>query len=82
MSVLNSCDERMKCSNLSSKLPSADCNRALPPHLSPFVDNEAEGYVPDRAETIKRLQAAAKKHILPLSGMEDADLDSPDNFLA
>ncbi|GKA58687.1 pescadillo [Tanacetum coccineum] len=27
--------------------------------LSPFVDNEAEGYVPEYADTIKRLQAAA-----------------------
>ena len=30
--------------------------RAPPPHLSPFVDNEAEGYLPEQAEYIKRLR--------------------------
>lgn len=29
-----------------------------PPHLSPFVDNEEEGYTPDFANTIKQLQAS------------------------
>ncbi|GJV93353.1 Toll/interleukin-1 receptor domain-containing protein [Tanacetum coccineum] len=33
--------------------------RVLPPHLSLFVDNETEGYVPEYADTIKRLQGAA-----------------------
>ncbi|GJY72764.1 kinesin-like protein KIN-4A isoform X1 [Tanacetum coccineum] len=32
--------------------------RVLPPHMSPFVDTEAEGYVPEYADTIKRLQAS------------------------
>nr|GFD05539.1 pescadillo homolog [Tanacetum cinerariifolium] len=31
----------------------------LPPHPSLFVDTQAEGYVPEYADTIKRLQAAA-----------------------
>lgn len=31
-----------------------------PPHLSPFVNNEDEGYTPDFATTIKKLQDAAK----------------------
>uniref|UniRef100_A0A383W116 Pescadillo homolog n=2 Tax=Tetradesmus obliquus TaxID=3088 RepID=A0A383W116_TETOB len=31
-----------------------------PPHLSPFVDNEAEGYTPEFARTIKQLQEAAR----------------------
>lgn len=46
--------------------------------MSPFVDNEAEGYVPEYAETIKRLQAAARKEILPMPGAEQ---DDPQNLL-
>ncbi|GJY29493.1 2-oxoglutarate (2OG) and Fe(II)-dependent oxygenase superfamily protein [Tanacetum coccineum] len=33
--------------------------RVLPPHRSPFVDTEAEGYVPEHVDTIQRIQAAA-----------------------
>lgn len=49
--------------------------------MSPFVDNETEGYVPDYADTIKRLQAAARNEVLPLPGMGTEDLEDPQNLL-
>ncbi|XP_062106928.1 pescadillo homolog [Humulus lupulus] len=65
-------------------LPTEDylVGRIPPPHLSPFVDNDAEGYVPDYAETIKRLQAAAKNQVLPLPGVGEEDMEDPQSLLA
>lgn len=72
------------CVNARIILPTAGylVGRVPPPHLSPFVDNEAEGYVPEYADTIKRLQAAARNQVLPMPGLEDRDLDDPQNLLA
>ncbi|KAI3818130.1 hypothetical protein L1987_11933 [Smallanthus sonchifolius] len=72
------------CINARIILPTGEymVGKVLPPHLSPFVDNEAEGYVPEYAETIKRLQAAARKEILPMPGGEQDDLENAQNLLA
>ncbi|KAJ8554490.1 hypothetical protein K7X08_025168 [Anisodus acutangulus] len=71
------------CVNARILLPVEEyvVGRVPPPHLSPFVDNEAEGYVPEYAETIKRLQAAARKEVLPMPGVGKEDLDDPQNLL-
>lgn len=72
------------CVNAQIILPVEDYlwGRVPPPHLSPFVDNEAEGYVPEYAETIRRLQAAARKEVLPMPGLGKEDVDDPQNLLA
>ncbi|CDP02070.1 unnamed protein product [Coffea canephora] len=71
------------CVNARIVLPTDDylVGRIPPPHLSPFVDNEAEGYVPEYAETIKRLQAAARKEVLPMPGVGTEDLADPQTLL-
>ncbi|KAG2710445.1 hypothetical protein I3760_04G027300 [Carya illinoinensis] len=71
------------CVNARIILPTENylVGRVPPPHLSPFVDNEAEGYVPEYAETIKRLQAAARNEVLPLPGVGKEDLEDPQKLL-
>lgn len=71
------------CVNSRLILPTDDymVGRVPPPHLSPFVDEEAEGYMPEYAKTIKRLQAAAKKQLLPMAGIEDQDFNDSQNTL-
>ncbi|CAH1420815.1 unnamed protein product [Lactuca virosa] len=72
------------CINARIILPTEEyiVGKVLPPHLSPFVDNEVEGYVPEYAKTIKRHQAAARKEILPMPGGEQDDLNNAQNLLA
>ncbi|KAG6656522.1 pescadillo homolog [Carya illinoinensis] len=71
------------CVNARIILPTENylVGRVPPPHLSPFVDNEAEGYVPEYAETIKRLQAATRNEVLPLPGVGKEDLEDPQKLL-
>ncbi|KAL6566612.1 hypothetical protein OROMI_015016 [Orobanche minor] len=52
-----------------------------PPHLSPFIDNEAEGHIPDYAEAIERLKNAERKDVLPFPGMGKEDLEDPRSLL-
>jgi len=52
-----------------------------PPHLSPFVDEEAEGYMPEYAKTVKCLQATTKQQLLPMVGMDDQDISYSQNIL-
>ncbi|KAK8921145.1 hypothetical protein KSP39_PZI020749 [Platanthera zijinensis] len=72
------------CINARILLPTEQylVGRVPPPHLSPFVDNEAEGYVPEYAETIKNLQAAARRHVLPLPGFDAQNPSDPQFLLA
>lgn len=47
--------------------------KICPPHLSPFVDAEAEGYMPEYAETIKRMQAATSDDLPIFEKPDDAN---------
>eukprot|EP00252_Welwitschia_mirabilis_P011146 TRINITY_DN2504_c0_g1_i1.p1 TRINITY_DN2504_c0_g1~~TRINITY_DN2504_c0_g1_i1.p1 ORF type:complete len:627 (+),score=164.26 TRINITY_DN2504_c0_g1_i1:273-2153(+) len=72
------------CVNARVLLPTEEyfLGRVPPPHLSPFVDHEAEGYVPEYALTIKRLQEAARKNVLPMPGMEGQEITHSESLLA
>ncbi|XP_034209814.1 pescadillo homolog isoform X2 [Prunus dulcis] len=72
------------CINARIILPTGGylAGRDPPPHLSPFVDNEAEGYVPDYAETIKQWKTAGRSEVLPLPGVGKEDLEDPQKLLA
>ncbi|XP_014513366.1 pescadillo homolog [Vigna radiata var. radiata] len=72
------------CVNARIILPTDNylVGRIPPPHLSPFINYDEEGaYIPDYAKTIKQLQAAARKEVVPLPGVGNEDLEDPQNLL-
>ncbi|CAJ1783717.1 unnamed protein product [Sphenostylis stenocarpa] len=72
------------CINARIILPTENylVGRIPPPHLSPFINYDEEGaYIPDYAKTIKHLQVAARKEVLPLPGVGKEDLEDPQNLL-
>ncbi|GMH37426.1 hypothetical protein BSKO_05299 [Bryopsis sp. KO-2023] len=48
--------------------------KAPPPHLSPFVNDDEEGYVPDYAKTIRSIQEAANMVRQTVAGPTDQEL--------
>jgi len=44
-----------------------------PPHLSPFVDNETEGYIPDRQREINTLAGVATAQIEEAESSSDEE---------
>jgi pescadillo protein len=75
----------LDCANFVILLPVARyaVGASLPPHLSPWVDNEEEGYKPKYAEEIERLKNGEPMELE--RGHRDAevepteDVDGPDN---
>ncbi|KAJ8445065.1 hypothetical protein Cgig2_022585 [Carnegiea gigantea] len=70
------------CVNARLILPTEDylVGKIPPPHLSPFVDNEAVGYIPDYAEKIKQLKAAARRQVIPVPDV-GTDVNDTQNVL-
>lgn len=71
------------CINSETILPVEEygINSTLPAHLSPFVDDESEGYIPKRAKEIKKLIASSKGEELMDSDEENSDeIESDDEI--
>ncbi|WCJ41863.1 pescadillo-related [Euphorbia peplus] len=68
------------CVNARVILPTDEylVGRKPPPHLSPFVDNEAKGNVPECAETIEGLPA----EVVPITGVGKEVVEDVTNLLA
>eukprot|EP00933_Yihiella_yeosuensis_P012687 TRINITY_DN12170_c0_g2_i1.p1 TRINITY_DN12170_c0_g2~~TRINITY_DN12170_c0_g2_i1.p1 ORF type:complete len:605 (+),score=169.49 TRINITY_DN12170_c0_g2_i1:131-1945(+) len=61
--------------NIGCQLPIAPYapGRAPPPHLSPFVDDKAEGYVPRQREILERFAQEASGEVAPSAGAKDGE---------
>ena len=78
----------LDCSNFMFLLPISkyEVGAALPPHLSPWVDNEEEGYKPQYAEEIEKLkngetietEAGDTEVVMRNSSAEESDSESED----
>ncbi len=60
------------CLNHGIILPTAQYapGKALPAHLSPFVDNRKEGYIPTRQKEINQLKGIDEEMLEPEEGLE------------
>nr|ADP02205.1 pescadillo N domain-containing protein [Triticum aestivum] len=64
------------CVNILKVIPTDDyiVGRVPPPHISPFVDNDKEGHIPDYAVTLEGYKSAGQNQVMPLPGLGDEDL--------
>ena len=71
------------CANWRVLIPTAEYAPGAPPppHLSPFVDAEDEGYTPDYQQTLMRLRAQAKAAREGRTLAEDPDAEAPARLL-
>jgi pescadillo protein len=67
----------LDCANFQFLLPIAKygVGATLPPHLSPWVDDEEEGYKPAYAEEVERLKNGeiVEVDVAPASGTSDSE---------